>query len=240
VQYCVASCSGVSIGVTVLGNGATFTFSGDALWTGNFMINHQCPTCVATTPDECGPTCDPYTPILIDLGRPGIELTDLASGVRFDLDRDGFAERLSWTLPRSEDAFLVLDVNRNGKIDDGSELFGNFTLVDPKNPRNGYQALALYDEIGFGGNQDGWITKDDIVFDSLRLWRDDNHDGASEPAELFRLEEFGIRAISLSYIESRHRDRYGNELRFRGKVETDEARPVTWSADVFLLHDRGE
>ena len=172
-------------------------------------------------------------PVLIDIGASGFTLTDLAEGVSFDLDGDGEANQVSWTTPQSDDAWLALDRNHNGLIDDGTELFGNYTPQPKSKEPNGFLALAVFDQEARGGNRDGRITEDDEIFSSLVLWKDRDHDGVSTPAELESLEDAGIAVIELAYFSSSRRDRYGNTFRYSTRIWL-KAGGRRLATDVFL------
>jgi len=191
------------------------------------------PDCTCTYDRQYGAGTVGDSPIIIDISGNGFDLTDAASGVNFDLDNDGVREQIAWTALGSDEAFLVLDRNSNDTIDNGSELFGNVSPQSAPPPgilRNGFLALAEYDKSQNGGNSDGVIDRNDAIFSWLRLWVDNNHNGVSEPDELHALSDLHVDSISLDFKESRRTDRYGNQFRYRAKVNG-----TRWAWDVFFV-----
>jgi Ca2+-binding RTX toxin-like protein len=125
-----------------------------------------------------------WDPIVLDLDGDGYELTTQRnSGVHFEFDGDGFAEKTGWVRP--DDGFLILDANANGIVDDSSEFFGDET-------QGGFVELATHDL-----NSDGTINSSDAVFSQLQVWRDANSDGVTDSGELVTLMDLGIVSISV-------------------------------------------
>jgi hypothetical protein len=187
--------------------------------------------CVCEGCASCG-----GSPIFVDLGGNGVKFTDAARGVHFDLNSRDDAEQISWFAPGEKAAWLALDRNGNGEIENGRELFGDFTAQPESPTRNGFSALAEFDRVASGGNGDGQIDARDAVYASLLLWDDNNHDGVSQPNELTRIADSPVKTISLDYRSARKRDQYGNELRYRAKVTAQGgAKLGPYAYDVFLL-----
>jgi hypothetical protein len=187
------------------------------------------PSCVGSS-WECNDS-----PILIDVKGQGFHLTSAPNGVLFDFNGDGLPIQIAWTDPRFSNAWLALDRNGNGRIDDATELFGNLTPQPKSSHPNGFIALAEFDKPENGGNGDGFIDAQDEVYSKLRLWIDSNHDGASEPQELHTLSELGVVRIELEYHETDVADRYGNLFRYKSRIWDDRGvTPDRWTYDVFL------
>lgn len=167
-------------------------------------------------------------------------MTSVAAGVHFDLAGRGTPIKLSWTAPGSDDAWLALDLNNNGRIDDGSELFTPSMVVGGRRAgRNGFEALAAFDVPENGGTEDGVIGPADSVYARLLLWGDRNHNGISEPDELITVANAGVTSIDLDYRESRFVDEHGNMFRYRTKTTRLRGSDAgKWAYDVILVTDR--
>ena len=128
------------------------------------------------------------SPLVLDLDRDGLDLT--TERVKFDLRATGEPQSVTWTGKR--EGFLVLDLNDDGRINSGRELFGNRTLCGVERCADGAAALAMHDQ-----NADGRIDSGDAVFWSLRIWVDANQDGETQSSELKSLQDYGIKSFSL-------------------------------------------
>jgi hypothetical protein len=171
------------------------------------------------------PSCDGcVSPLLIDRDGDGFHLTSVDDGVLFDIDADGIPDQVAWTRAESGDAWLALDRNGNGVIDDGSELFGNNTPAYPNQralkAENGFAALDLLQGPDYGpGVGDRLMDARDAMFGKLLLWTDANHNGIAEPEELRPAYAEGLLSIGLDYEEHQRRDQHGNRFRLRGRSE---------------------
>lgn len=116
----------------------------------------------------------------------------------------------------TDDAFLVRDINNDGAINDGTELFGQgTTLRNGLKAEHGFEALAELDSVFLGGNGDGIINSVDEGWSSMQLWIDKDANGLSTPAELHSLEDYNIVEFRTTYTVSLDKkDSAGNSLPF--------------------------
>ncbi|HEY4645799.1 MAG TPA: hypothetical protein VIH25_05915 [Steroidobacteraceae bacterium] len=177
------------------------------------------------------------SPIVIDLGKDGIQLGEAGVGVRFDVNNDGLFDHLQWVRPGGDEAFLVLDRNANGVVDNGGELFGIGTpmFFEGGKASNGFVGLAQYDSLPLGGNDDGYITRDDAIWPHLQLWLDINADGISTANEMLTPDDVGVTSFETIPKVRRRSDAAGNLLPFWAWAMTDTRPKRTLMVDVFFV-----
>lgn len=229
---CMLPCYGYAGYETVdenAGHGCSTMLVNNALVVGDICnssdVDEGCPetnTQPVTTRlyQDCSPFCG--SPIVLDLGSEAYRLTSVSNGVTFDLRNDGRPTQMAWTRIDAENAFLARDRNANGRIDDGTELFGNFTpLRSGELAPNGFRALAELDDDGAGV-----IDASDSAWPALLLWTDRNHDGRSSPDELQPIAESAVAALETNHAWIGRRDQWGNEFRFMAHFRMREASSV--------------
>jgi Ca2+-binding RTX toxin-like protein len=149
----------------------------------------------------------PSSPLVIDLDGDGVELISLdASQAFFDLGTDGYRERTGWV--DADDGLLVWDRDQDGKIENGSEVFG-----DQTGHADGFAALAELDS-----NGDGVVNAADDDFVNLQIWRDLDGDGYTDDGELFSLDTYSVVGIDLGANRISEFNE-GNEVRLRSTVQ---------------------
>lgn len=145
-------------------------------------------------------------PLTLDLDGDGIETLSRTQGAYFDHAADGFAEATGWVAP--DDGLLVRDLNGNGTIDSGRELFGDQTvLASGSKAANGFAALADLDS-----NSDGKVDASDTAWAELKVWKDANSDGTSTANELLTMEQAGVSTINTGYTSPNTNFGNGNTL----------------------------
>ncbi len=124
--------------------------------------------------------CDP---LVLNFEGGSAELSQ--TKFSFDIDCDGSLDQISFVKEGS--GMLALDKNGDGKINDGSELFGTTS-------GDGFADLAVYDE-----DANGWIDENDSIYDSLRIWSK-NADGSDS------LVALGAKGVGAIYLGSAKAD----------------------------------
>lgn len=121
-------------------------------------------------------------PLVINYDQPSATLS--TAKYEFDLDLDEKNDQISFA--KSGSGFLVYDKNGDGKIGNGSEMFGPQT-------GDGFLELAQFDTDG-----NNWIDENDPIFDKLQIWTKDENG----QDQLFAIGRKGIGAIYLGNVSS--------------------------------------
>jgi hypothetical protein len=121
-------------------------------------------------------------PLVINFSGTAAQPTDQTFA--FDLDADGQEEKVP--LVAGGSGVFVFDRNQDGKVNDGTELFG-------PSMGDAFAELSPYDQ-----NGDRWIDESDAIFRNLFVWTRaaDNQDS------LQSLKDAGVGALSLASIDS--------------------------------------
>ena len=146
-------------------------------------------------------------PLVINFNGTAAQLTD--EKISFDIDADGTEDQISFVGPNS--GFLALDKNQDGKINNGSELFGALS-------GNGFADLAQFDE-----DNNGFIDENDSIYNKLRIWTRDPEGNN----QLIALGSANVGAIYLSH----------NNTPFEIKDADNQLQGVVRASGIYLGDD---
>ena len=118
-------------------------------------------------------------PLVVNFDKISAELSE--NRIQFDIDADGELDSINQL--SSGSGYLALDKNKNGIIDDGTELFGALS-------GNGFSDLSSYDS-----NADGRIDSNDAVYNQLQIWVQE----APKDQQLISLKEKNIDSLFLAH-----------------------------------------
>ena len=137
-------------------------------------------------------------PLILDLDGGGISNNGIEpiAPILFDHDGDGLRNATGWV--GAGEAIVVRDLNGNGTIDSGREIFGDNTLLT-RGPKAGQRAADGFEALAdLDSNNDGQFNAADAAFASVKLWKDANQNGISEAGELFTFAQLGVQGIKVS------------------------------------------
>lgn len=173
----------------------------------------------------------PFTPLVLSFDGGPIEMA--ASSATFDIANVGECLDSDW--PAAANPWLAIDLDKNGSIDAGHELFGSGVILPSgQHAQNGFVALELLDS-----NHDRQLDARDQQFEELLLWRDEDADKLSTGWELTSLADAGIERIELDFAVREQCDARGNCGRERSRFEFVAAgqRRIGEVVDVYLACD---
>ena len=180
------------------------------LTTGDLYAGGICGSGSAALPAGVEPTVcamyDQISPLVVDFSNKGV-VFESSKKVSFDF-KNGMPAT-NWISSKSDAGFVVLDKNKNGKVDSIEEMFGDRTVgPDDRHSADGFAALAKYDD-----NKDSVIDSQDTIFSDLKIWKDRNSNGVTEKSELHSIQSTGLTSISLNQEHlDRFRDENGNHV----------------------------
>ncbi|MFA6921162.1 MAG: M23 family metallopeptidase, partial [Gallionella sp.] len=144
------------------------------------------------------------SPLVLDLNGDGVSTVAMNAGVHFDQNNNRFSELTGWV--NNDDGLLVRDLNSNGQIDGGSELFGNnTTLANGQKAANGFASLAEVD-----ANRDGTVDGTEATAAGIKIWKDTNLNGIADTDELLTLNQAGVGSLATGYAAASTVDAQGN------------------------------
>ena len=160
-------------------------------------------------------TAETYTrvltdPLVINMDTGATSIFD--QKFKFDIDADGKEDEISFVGKGS--GFLALDKNNDGKINDGTELFGTKS-------GDGFRDLAEYDE-----DKNGWIDENDSIYNKLKVWTKDDKGND----KLLNLKEADVGAIYLGNVNTE----------FSYKDMTGQTDAVLRKSGIYLKESTGE
>lgn len=155
-------------------------------------------------------------PLILDLKDNGVKRTFLPNSKSyFNLNNyENYSPKVEWIVSTSDDGFLCIDKNQNGRIDNGQELFTEKQLLsNGQLSKNGVDVLKDMDT-----NHDNVVDKKDEGFDKLLFWNDANNDGISQKDELHTMQDVGIESFELrSDWQNNIKGKLTNGKTFSGK-----------------------
>jgi len=182
--------------------------------------------------DSCPGGAPCSSPIIVNLQPGPYRLSGPDDAVEFDIDGDGVPNRITWTTAGSSIAFLATDRNGNATIDNGTELFGNWTvLYAGGRASNGFEALKELDS-----NNDGIVDSGDARWAALLLWFDVNHDGVSQPGELQSVIGSPVRGLETAYHWTGRRDPFENYFGYQGTAHMSLGRRAIYDVYFRSVH----